>query len=155
MAGLGVDDIEQIWHSLTRHPMSPCSPGSRVAATKPDIGGALVFRPLMLSHALEAADWAALDLAQILRRMEVGWHSRAGGGRQQRGQPILAQRRGYLISLSGSGRGLAVRCGALDGELLVVRDGEVAPFNDLQQRLNRKAREQAPAGAVSRPRAPL
>jgi DNA ligase-1 len=27
----------------------------------------------------------------------------------------------------------------LDGELLVLRDGEVAPFNDLQQRLNRKA----------------
>jgi len=26
----------------------------------------------------------------------------------------------------------------LDGELLVVRDGEAAPFNDLQQRLNRK-----------------
>src|SRR5262249_31009811 len=26
----------------------------------------------------------------------------------------------------------------LDGELLVLRDGEVAPFNDLQQRLNRK-----------------
>ena len=26
----------------------------------------------------------------------------------------------------------------LDGELLVIRDGEVAPFNDLQQRLNRK-----------------
>jgi DNA ligase-1 len=28
--------------------------------------------------------------------------------------------------------------GVADGELLVVRDGEVAPFNDLQQRLNRK-----------------
>ena len=27
----------------------------------------------------------------------------------------------------------------LDGELLVTRDGVVAPFNDLQQRLNRKA----------------
>ena len=26
----------------------------------------------------------------------------------------------------------------LDGELLVMREGEVAPFNDLQQRLNRK-----------------
>ena len=26
----------------------------------------------------------------------------------------------------------------LDGELLVVREGEAAPFNDLQQRLNRK-----------------
>jgi DNA ligase-1 len=29
--------------------------------------------------------------------------------------------------------------GVVDGELLVVRDGEVASFNDLQQRLNRKA----------------
>ena len=29
--------------------------------------------------------------------------------------------------------------GVLDGELLVVRDGVVAPFADLQQRLNRKA----------------
>jgi hypothetical protein len=28
--------------------------------------------------------------------------------------------------------------GALDGELLVMREGEVAPFGDLQQRLNRK-----------------
>ena len=27
----------------------------------------------------------------------------------------------------------------LDGELLVARDGEIAPFNDLQQRLGRKA----------------
>ena len=26
----------------------------------------------------------------------------------------------------------------VDGELLVARDGEIAPFNDLQQRLNRK-----------------
>ena len=29
--------------------------------------------------------------------------------------------------------------GVLDGELLVIRDGAVAPFADLQQRLNRKA----------------
>ena len=29
--------------------------------------------------------------------------------------------------------------GVLDGELLVKREGEVASFNDLQQRLNRKA----------------
>ena len=26
----------------------------------------------------------------------------------------------------------------IDGELLVMRDGQVAPFGDLQQRLNRK-----------------
>ncbi|MFX8688990.1 hypothetical protein ABTM39_19925, partial [Acinetobacter baumannii] len=28
--------------------------------------------------------------------------------------------------------------GAIDGELLVLREGRVAPFGDLQQRLNRK-----------------
>ena len=28
--------------------------------------------------------------------------------------------------------------GVIDGELLVIRDGQVAPFADLQQRLNRK-----------------
>ena len=43
----------------------------------------------------------------------------------------------------------------LDGELLVLRDGEVAPFNDLQQRLNRKGVTQEAARAVPGPRAPL
>jgi DNA ligase 1 len=43
---------------------------------------------------------------------------------------------------------------ALDGELVVLRDGAVAPFGDLQQRLNRKAASAAlmaahPAGLVA------
>src|SRR6185295_16954641 len=54
MAGLGVDDIEQIWHSLTP-PYAPLLAWLEGRAAKPDIGRALVFRPLMLSHALEAA----------------------------------------------------------------------------------------------------
>ncbi len=29
--------------------------------------------------------------------------------------------------------------GVIDGELLVMREGQVAPFGDLQQRLNRKS----------------
>ena len=36
----------------------------------------------------------------------------------------------------------------LDGELLVIRDGEVAPFNDLQQRLNRKIADSETASCV-------
>src|SRR5262249_24431980 len=36
------------------------------------------------------------------------------------------------------GRAFAQTEGVLDGELLILRDGVVAPFNDLQQRLNRK-----------------
>ena len=106
-------------------------------AGKPELGNRLVFRPLMLSHALEEADWAALELAQFSAewkwdgiRVEIA----AGNGKAQ-----LFSRTGEDISsgfpdLVGNWRFDAV----LDGELLVVRDGEVAPFNDLQQRLNRK-----------------
>ena len=43
----------------------------------------------------------------------------------------------------------------LDGELLVMRDGEVAPFNDLQQRLNRKTVTQAMLEIASGPYPPL
>ena len=38
----------------------------------------------------------------------------------------------------------------LDGELLVVRDGQAAPFAHLQQRLNRKVVSAAHNGGVSR-----
>jgi DNA ligase 1 len=137
MAGLGVDDIEQIWHSLTP-PYQPLFAWLEGRTAKPEIGRALVFRPLMLSHALEAADWAALDLAQF--SAEWKWDGirvqvAAGDGRVH-----LFSRSGEDISsafpdLVGSWQFDAV----LDGELLVLRGGEVAAFNDLQQRLNRKS----------------
>jgi DNA ligase-1 len=136
MAGLGVDDIEQIWHSLTP-PYEPLFAWLEGRAAKPDIGGALVFRPLMLSHALEAADWAALDLAQF--SAEWKWDGIRVQVAAGNGAVNLFSRSGEDISsafpdLVGGWQFDAV----LDGELLVVRDGEVAPFNDLQQRLNRK-----------------
>ena len=136
MAGLGIDDIEQIWHSLTP-PYEPLFAWLEGRAARPDIGRALVFRPLMLSHALEATDWAALDLAQF--SAEWKWDGIRVQVAAGDGEVNLFSRRGEDISsafpdLVGSWHFDAV----LDGELLVVRDGEVAPFNDLQQRLNRK-----------------
>ena len=136
MAGLSVDDIEQIWHSLTP-PYEPLFAWLEGRAAKPDIGRALVFRPLMLSHALEAADWAALDLAQF--SAEWKWDGIRVQVAAGNGAVNLFSRSGEDISsafpdLVGGWQFDAV----LDGELLVVRDGEVAPFNDLQQRLNRK-----------------
>jgi len=136
MAGLGVDDIEQIWHSLTP-PYEPLFAWLEGRAAKPDIGRALVFRPLMLSHALEATDWAALDLAQF--SAEWKWDGIRVQVAAGNAAVHLFSRSGEDISsafpdLVGGWRFDAV----LDGELLVVRDGEVAPFNDLQQRLNRK-----------------
>jgi DNA ligase 1 len=136
LGGLGVDDIEQIWHSLSP-PYEPLFAWLEGRAAKPDIGTALVFRPLMLSHALEAADWAALDLAQF--SAEWKWDGIRVQVAAAGGEVNLFSRSGEDIAsafpdLIGGWQFEAV----LDGELLVVRDGEVAPFNDLQQRLNRK-----------------
>jgi DNA ligase 1 len=97
-----------------------------------------VFRPLMLSHALEDADWEALDFAQF--SAEWKWD----GIRVQivagRGEAHLFSRTGDDIAPSFPDVVAGLRFDAVvDGELLVMRDGRVAPFNDLQQRLNRKS----------------
>jgi ATP-dependent DNA ligase len=136
LASFGVDDIEEIWHGLAP-PYLALFAWLEGRGPKPDVGKALVFRPLMLSHPLEAADWAALDLSQF--SAEWKWD----GIRVQ-----LAAGDGKVNLFSRSGEDIASAfpdlVGAwhfdavLDGELLVVRDGQVAPFNDLQQRLNRK-----------------
>ena len=92
----------------------------------------------MLAQPLEAGDLDALDPRDY--RAEWKWD----GIRVQ-----LVARGGVrrLYSRSGDDIGRAFPdilaelpdSVTLDGELLVMRDGEVAPFNDLQQRLNRKA----------------
>src|SRR2546423_10973057 len=97
-----------------------------------------MFCPLMLAQPLEGSDLDSLDLRDYLA--EWKWD----GIRVQ-----LVARGGErrLYSRSGDDIGGAFpdiveslpEGVTLDGELLVVRDGEVAPFNDLQQRLNRKS----------------
>ena len=75
--------------------------------------------------------------------MEMGRHPRAGGERPRRAtatsQARLYSRTGEDIT--GSFPDLLPSLhlpGAIDGELLVLRDGRVQTFNVLQQRLNRK-----------------
>ncbi len=149
MAGFKVADVEEVWHGLAP-PYEALFAWLEGRAPKPDVSNAPVFRPLMLSHALEDADWAALDLTQF--SAEWKWD----GIRVQ----IVATREGArLYSRTGddiSGAfpdvvdGLRFEA-VLDGELLVVRNGEVAPFNDLQQRLNRKGVSREAARSSSRP----
>ena len=130
------DEIEEVWHGLLP-PYQALFDWIEDTGHKPDPGEAPVFRPPMLAQPLEAADRAALDPAQY--RAEWKWDG------------IRAQ----LVAVPGGkrvySRGADDVSGAfpdildamdfhavLDGELLVVRDGAVAPFADLQQRLNRK-----------------
>ena len=135
-AGVKVEEIEEIWHGLAP-PYEPLFAWLAGTAPRPEIGELPNFTPLMLSQPLEEDDLAALDPGQYFA--EWKWD----GIRVQ-----LVSRRGErrLYSRSGDEVGpafpdiLAVMPDdiALDGELLVIRGGEVAPFNDLQQRLNRK-----------------
>ena len=131
------DDIEEVWHGLTP-PYAPLFAWLEGRAGVPDPAGAPVFRPPMLAHPLEAADAAAIDPGAYVA--EWKWDGirvqlvAAPGGRRvySRGAddisaafPDIAERLDFHA--------------VLDGELLVMRNGEVAPFADLQQRLNRKS----------------
>ncbi|AUC93333.1 ATP-dependent DNA ligase [Bradyrhizobium sp. SK17] len=100
------------------------------------------FRPVMLAHAIEDTDFANLDAADFSAEWKWdGIRVQAVAGRDTRGhiQARLYSRTGEDIT--GSFPDLVPSLhlpGAIDGELLVLRDGRVQTFNVLQQRLNRK-----------------
>jgi DNA ligase-1 len=100
-------------------------------------------RPPMLSHATEAADFAALDPAEFIAEWKWdGIRVQAVAGRRPDGHIVkrLFSRTGEDISASFPDLVESFACeGVLDGELLIMRDGRVQSFNILQQRLNRKA----------------
>ena len=131
-----LEEIEALWHGLTA-PYEELFAWLEKRGARPEIGGRPTFHPLMLAQPLDEGEIDALDAAQY--RAEWKWD----GIRVQ-----LVSRGGEkrLYSRSGDDIGAAFPdilaampdAVVLDGELLVLRQGEVAPFNDLQQRLNRK-----------------
>ncbi len=133
--GKNVDDIEQAWHGLKAPYAELFNWLEGHAEFLPTQDGP-VFRPLMLAHALEDRELESLETDHY--QIEWKWDgirvqisSRANGFR-------LFSRTGDDIS-SSFAEITALKCDAtLDGELLVGRNGIVAPFQDLQQRLNRK-----------------
>lgn len=135
-SGRPVEEIEEVWHALAP-PYAPLFRWLEGRAPRPDPRDAPVFRPLMLAHPLEEAEIAALRAEDW--RAEWKWDgirvqlvAGPGGAR-------LFSRGGEDISAAFPEILAAMEFHAvLDGELLVVREGEVAPFAELQQRLNRK-----------------
>jgi DNA ligase 1 len=100
------------------------------------------FRPVMLAHAVEDADFANLDAADYIAEWKWdGIRVQAACGRDARGHTVarLYSRSGEDITKGFPDLLPSLHLqGAIDGELLVVRDGRVQTFNVLQQRLNRK-----------------
>jgi DNA ligase-1 len=130
------DAIEEVWHSLAP-PYAELFAWLEGRGEKPDPATAPVFRPPMLAHPLEPDDVAALTPATL--RAEWKWDGvrvqlvATPGGRRlySRGAEDISATFPEIIAAMDFE-------GVLDGELLVIRDGAVAPFADLQQRLNRK-----------------
>ena len=141
---VAVADVEEVWHGL-KLPYAELFAWVEGKAPRPDPAGAPVFRPPMLAHPIEDADWATLDLQQfavewkwdgirvqlVVGRGDVRLYSRTGDDIGQSFPELLAW---------GAMAGAAAKPAdvVLDGELLVVRQGQVAAFGDLQQRLNRR-----------------
>jgi DNA ligase-1 len=130
------DEIEEVWHGLVP-PYLPLFAWLEGRGDRPDPAGAPIFRPLMLAQPLEQPDFAALDASAF--RAEWKWDGiRAqlvavpGGCRvYSRGAEDVSNTFPEVVEAMDFHA-------VLDGELLVIRDGAVAPFADLQQRLGRK-----------------
>ncbi len=135
-AGQPVEAVEEAWHA-SLPPYLALFRWLEGQGPRPDAADAPVFRPVMLAHPLEAPDLAGVSAAT--HRAEWKWdgiriQACAGpGGRRlwsRTGEDFSATFPEVVAAMDFSG--------VVDGELLVVRDGVVAPFGDLQQRLNRK-----------------
>ena len=138
-----VHDVEVIWPALAP-PYRELFAWLEGRADRPVSADPAPFRPPMLAHALDDADLAALNPADFMAEWKWdGIRVQAVAGRE--GKPDgrlvarLYSRTGEEISKSFPDLLAALRLpGAIDGELLIMRDRRVQTFNVLQQRLNRK-----------------
>ena len=141
LGGFETDEVELIWHGLEA-PYQALFAWVEGKAPKPESGNPAPFRPPMLSHPLEDEDFAKLDPGEF--RAEWKWDGirlQAVAGRTGDARPLrrIYSRTGEDVSRAFPDLLEALEFeGAIDGELLIVRDGRVQSFNVLQQRLNRK-----------------
>jgi DNA ligase-1 len=137
MGGVPVAEIEEVWHGLAP-PYDDLFAWLEGRSERPTPEAHGRFRPVMLAQALdEAVDLAKLDPAHYAA--EWKWDGIRVQAVSEGGVRRLYSRTGDDIS--GAFPDVVDLMdfeGAIDGELLVLRDGHAAPFADLQQRLNRK-----------------
>jgi DNA ligase 1 len=134
-------DIELLWPGLSP-PYAALFAWLEGRADKPVNVDPAPFRPVMLAHAIEDADFETLDAADYIAEWKWdGIRVQAVSGRDTRGHTVarLYSRSGEDITGSFPDLTPSLHLpGAIDGELLVMRDRRVQSFNVLQQRLNRK-----------------
>ncbi len=140
-----VDQVEEVWHGLGERYDElfawVAGRGPRPLTVDPT-----PFRAPMLAHAIETADFDALDPADFIAewkwdgvRVQAAVATQADGGRVAR----LYSRAGEDMSQAFPDTIEALLRSrfdntAFDGELLIGANGAIRSFGDLQQRLNRK-----------------
>jgi DNA ligase-1 len=139
---VSVDGIEEVWNAQ-KPPYTALLAWVEGQGSKPEATDPAPFRPPMLAHPLdEARDMEVLDPAEFLAEWKWdGIRVQAAAGRDAAGNCIAR-----LYSRSGDDISAAFPDvlesltfdGCIDGELLILRDGAVQPFSELQKRLNRK-----------------
>jgi DNA ligase-1 len=137
MGGVEVSEIEEVWHGL-EPPYEDLFAWLEKRSEKPSADHPGRFRPVMLAQAIDEerdfANYAAADYAA-----EWKWDGVRVQAVNERGQRRLFSRTGDDIGASFPDVLEALsQEGAIDGELLVMKKGQVLSFGDLQQRLNRK-----------------
>jgi DNA ligase-1 len=137
VGGVPVAEVEELWHAL-HPPYEDLFAWLEGRSDKPSSENPGRFRPAMLAQAIdEAADFAKLDPADY--SAEWKWDGIRVQAVNEGGVRRLYTRTGDDISKTFPDIVGALEAeGVIDGELLVMRDGKVASFADLQQRLNRK-----------------
>jgi DNA ligase-1 len=136
-----LQEIELLWPALAP-PYRELFAWLEGRADKPTSLDPAPFRPVMLAHAIEATDLAALESKDFLGEWKWdGIRVQAVAGKTENGGVTarLYSRTGENISAAFPDLIEALRLpAAIDGELLILRAGRVQSFNVLQQRLNRK-----------------
>jgi DNA ligase-1 len=137
-----VSDIVEVWHAL-EPPYAELFAWIEGRGPRPNPDAPGRFRPVMLAQAVdEAADFPKLDPAGYAAEWKWdGIRVQAVRERGADGEMVarLYSRTGDEISATFPDLMAALEFeGAIDGELLVLKDHRVQPFGDLQQRLNRK-----------------
>ncbi|MEO0411515.1 MAG: cisplatin damage response ATP-dependent DNA ligase [Pseudomonadota bacterium] len=131
---VSIEEVEEIWHAM-EPPYTPLFDWATGKADRPDLNELPVFRPFMLANPLDDKE---IDFSDYVA--EWKWDGIRVQVVRVNGETRLFSRTGDDIGGSFPDILAAFdRDGIADGELLVRSEtGEPAPFNHLQQRLNRK-----------------
>jgi DNA ligase-1 len=141
LAALGnveTSEIEELWHAQ-HPPYEDLFAWLEGRSGKPSRAAPGRFRPVMLAQALDETN----DLTKLNPHdytAEWKWDGIRIQAVSEGGVRRLFSRTGDEISHSFPDVIAALNFeGVIDGELLVIRNGAIASFSDLQQRLNRKS----------------